>query len=74
MMNLIMYLDFDIWARSSNWSTLRFKGSKNELYLISSKIEFLGFFDMLNLTMYLDFGYWTIIGKSPMFKFLSLSS
>ena len=62
--NNVFYI-FNIWARLSNWFTLRSKGYKIEPYLISSKIEFLGFYDKLNLTMYLDFGYWTIIGKCP---------
>ena len=31
------------------------KGSKIKLCLISTKIECMGFFNMLNLTMYLDF-------------------
>ena len=41
------------------------KRSKIKLCLISSKIELLGFFDMLNqsMAMYIDFGYWTIIGN-----------
>ena len=41
-------------------------GSKINLCLISTKIEYMGFFDLLNLTMYLDFGYWTIKGIYPM--------
>ena len=66
MLNLTMYLDFLYLGRVIKLrSTLRSKGSKIEDYFVSSKIEFLGFYDMLNLTMYLDFGYWTIKGKCP---------
>ena len=39
----------------SNWSTLRFKGSKIKLSLILTKIELFGFFDNVNLNMYLDY-------------------
>ena len=58
MPNLTVYVDSLFLVPFSNWSTVRSKGSKIKLSLILTKMEFLGFFDMLNLIMYLNFLLW----------------